>query len=207
MAGNGSLYTLDFYRLLREHLTDRGLVVQWLPFHLLSHAKMRMTARTFLTAFPHTTLWLSAIRHHGLLVGTVEELRIDYGTLQRKLERPGVRQELAPVRATDALDVLSWFVMGEEALAGYGGDARLNSDDRPYLEVTPALNHLPLRPLPGGEPRELGRGGRGGGATNPATLRGHEHSSRDGCGGAAAHPLAPPPPIILRVWPIHTPAP
>lgn len=142
MAGNGNLYTLEFYRMLRERLTDRGLVVQWLPFHLLSDAEMRMTTRTFMSAFPHSTLWLSAIRHHGILVGTVDELRIDYTALQRKLERPGVREELAPLRAASAVDVLSWFVMGEDALEEYAAGARLNTDDRPYLEFTPAMNYF-----------------------------------------------------------------
>ena len=59
MAGNGSLYTLEFYELLKARLSEDGLAVQWLPFHLLSDAEMKMTARTFMQAFPHTTLWLS----------------------------------------------------------------------------------------------------------------------------------------------------
>jgi spermidine synthase len=139
MAGNGSLYTREFYRLLRERLSADGLLVQWLPFHLLSEEETRMTARTFQAVFPHTTLWLSPLRHHGVLVGTMHPLEIDVGRLRARLEMQTTREELEPMHTRDLLDFLSWFVMGEEALASYVGDARLNTDDHPYLEFTPAL--------------------------------------------------------------------
>lgn len=139
MAGNGSLYTIEFYRLLRERLSEDGLLVQWLPFHLLSDTETRMTARTFQAVFPHTTLWLSPMRHHGVLAGTMKPLRIDVEALRQKLELPATREELEPFHTTTVLDFLSWFVMGEEALARYAGDAPLNTDDHPLLEFTPAL--------------------------------------------------------------------
>ncbi|MDP2959610.1 MAG: fused MFS/spermidine synthase [Longimicrobiales bacterium] len=142
MAGNGSLYTLEFYESLRERLTEDGLVAQWLPFHLLSDAEMRMTAKTFMAAFPHTTLWLSPIRHHGLLVGTREKLRIDVASVTRKLERDGVRNELEQLGVLDPMDVLSWYVSGEEGLAAYVEGARLNTDNHPYLEFTPAMAYF-----------------------------------------------------------------
>ena len=142
MAGNGTLYTLEFYESLKDNLTENGLVAQWLPFHLLSDSEMRMTTRTFLAAFPHSTLWLSPIRHHGLLVGTREPLRIDWVSLSRKLEREGVRYELEQLGVFEPMDVLSWFVMGEEGLARYVEGARMNTDNHPYLEFTPAMAYF-----------------------------------------------------------------
>jgi len=142
MAGNGSLYTLEFYEQLKERLSEKGLVAQWLPFHLLSDTEMRMTAATFMAAFPHTTLWLSPIRHHGLLVGTREKLRIDFQALSAKLAREGVRDQLGPLGVLEPMDVLAWYVMGEERLGEYVQGARLNTDDHPYLEFTPAMAYF-----------------------------------------------------------------
>lgn len=142
MAGNGSLYTLDFYKLVRSHLSPKGLAVQWLPFHLLSDDQVRMTARTFMEAFPHTTLWFSPLRSLGLLVGTRDRLQIDVQALGRKLQRPGVRQQLARVGVTEPVDVLAWFVTGQDGLAKYTAGARVNTDDHPYLEFTPAWSYF-----------------------------------------------------------------
>lgn len=142
MAGNGSLYSLEFYELLRKRLSGEGTVVQWIPLHLLSDREVRMIARTFQTAFPHTTLWFSPLRLHLILVGTPEELEIDFGALSRKMERPGVRRELSSLEVRGAVDALSWFVMGEEKVKEYASDARLNTDDHPYLEFTPAMAYF-----------------------------------------------------------------
>lgn len=142
MAGNGSLYAFEFYSLMKERLSERGILVQWLPLHLLSPAELRMTARTFMEAFPHTTLWLTPLRQYGILVGTQEELRIDAEGLRARLERPEVLAELAPLAVRDVVDVLSWFVMGEDALARYAEGARINTDNHPYLEFSPAMAYF-----------------------------------------------------------------
>ncbi|MHB1194183.1 MAG: fused MFS/spermidine synthase [Longimicrobiales bacterium] len=142
MAGNGSLYTLEFYETVKDRLTENGLVAQWLPFHLLSDAEMRMTTATFMAAFPHTTLWLSPIRHHALLVGTPETLRIDFQSLSAKVAREGVGKELGLLGVFEPMDVLAWFVMGEEHLEEYAQGARLNTDNHPYLEFTPAMAYF-----------------------------------------------------------------
>ncbi len=143
MAGNGSLYTLEFYELLAERLSPGGLAVQWLPFHLLSDAEMRMIAKTFQTAFPHASLWFSPLRHHSVLVGTQQRLEIDVGALHDQLAREPIQRELAYFAPeTDPIDFLGWFLMGEQALARYVADARLNTDDHPYLEFTPAMAYF-----------------------------------------------------------------
>jgi spermidine synthase len=184
MAGNGSLYTLEFYELLAERLSSNGLVVQWLPFHLLSDAEMRMIAKTFMTAFPHASLWFSPLRHHSILVGTQQRLEIDFRALRDRLARESIQQELAYFAPeTDPIDFLGWFLMGEEALARYVGDARLNTDGHPYLEFTPAMayfasdmfrirNMLALR--------EFRQRDCGGGRASPAAVRGDVPQSQWG---------------------------
>jgi len=142
MAGNGALYSLEFYELLKERLTEDGLAVQWIPFHLLSDDEVRMTAKTFTTVFPHTTLWLTALRQHAILVGTQEKLEIDYQSLRKKIEDIRIQRDLESMKVTDAMDFLSWFVMGEEALSRYVGDAPINTDNHPYLEFTPAMAYF-----------------------------------------------------------------
>ena len=130
MAGNGSLYALEFYELLKERLKEGGLVVQWYPIHLLSDVEVRMTAKTFMEVFPHSSLWLTPLRQHSILVGTQEELEIDLQALKEKMERANFREEFEDLHVNDAVDLLSWFVMGPEALAEYLGETRINTDTR-----------------------------------------------------------------------------
>jgi spermidine synthase len=142
MAGNGSLYSLEFYELLERRLSADGLLVQWVPLHLLSGQEVRMIAKTFITVFPHTTLWFTPLRQYFILVGTRAKLKIDFESLSGKLGTTNVQRDLELLNVTDPIDVLGWFAMGEEALATYVGDARLNTDNHPYLEFTPAMAYF-----------------------------------------------------------------
>ncbi len=142
MAGNGSLYALEFYELLKERLNPGGVVVQWFPLHLLSDAEVRMTTKTFLEVYPHATLWLTPLRQHSILVGTEEELAIDLPALKEKMARANFQEEFADLQVTDEVDLLSWFVMGEEILAEFVQDSKVNSDNHPYLEFSPAMAYF-----------------------------------------------------------------
>jgi spermidine synthase len=142
MAGNGSLYSVDFYELLWQRLSEDGVAVQWIPFHLLSDAEVRMTARSFLSVFPHSSLWFTPLRQNVVLMGTKGELAIDFAGLEEAFAIPGVREDLEYVNVTDPVDFLGNFIMGPEALADYVGDIPLNTDNHPYLEFTPAMAYF-----------------------------------------------------------------
>jgi spermidine synthase len=142
MAGNGSLYSLEFYQLLRDNLSEEGILVQWIPFHLLSGREVRMITQTFLAVFPHSTLWFTPMRQHVILVGQMSETRIDFQSLSRKLQREAVQEDLGELYISQPYDILGWFLMGEESLAEYAAGARLNTDNHPYLEFTPAMAYF-----------------------------------------------------------------
>ncbi|MFC2035601.1 fused MFS/spermidine synthase [Chloroflexota bacterium] len=141
-AGNGSLYTLEFYELTKERLSQGGLVVQWLPIHLLSEEEVRMTVKTFQMVFPHTTLWFTPVRGYAILVGKQEKLEIDFKSLSSKFDIQNIKQELKWVNVYDSVDFLSSFIMGEKSLSKYVGDAKINTDDHPYLEFTQSTAYL-----------------------------------------------------------------
>jgi len=98
-----------------------------------------MIVKTFRTVFPHTTLWFTPGRLYYILVGTQEKLEIAFKSLSSKLEMRNIQQELEELNVTDPFDFLGYFALGEEALTKYVGDAKINTDDHPYLEFTPSM--------------------------------------------------------------------
>lgn len=113
-----------------------------LPYHLLPPDNIKMTARTFQQVFPHASLWFSFQRYYFLLVGTQQPLSLDLQMMQSVMSQEAIQEELSPLGISDAYDVLSCFVMDEEALGNYVAGARLNTDDHPYLEYEPATSYL-----------------------------------------------------------------
>ena len=69
MAGVASLYTTEYFALLRERLHEGGMVTYWLPTMNLSAAAARSLIRGFCDAFDDCSLWNGA-QENFVLVGS-----------------------------------------------------------------------------------------------------------------------------------------
>jgi spermidine synthase len=56
-AGNGSLYTKDYFELCKRKLNPNGVVSMWLPMYSLSSYNYLQIVRAFRDVFPNTTIW------------------------------------------------------------------------------------------------------------------------------------------------------
>ena len=136
-AGNGALYTVDFYQAARGHLTPDGVVCQWLPIHQLSTDDVRSLVRSFQVVFPHTTLWFAS--DFALLVGTPRPLALDLDQLATRMANPAVAADLAELgdlAIGSAAELAGYFLMDEDAVARYVAGAALNTDDHPVIEFS-----------------------------------------------------------------------
>lgn len=125
-AGVNSLYSIEFYEIMKRTLTQKGVVAQWLPIQLLSDAHARSVARTFLSAFPDAVLWFDPIGGTPILLG-----RRGGGALPIAKRWPGLnraQRDLPPW----AIDRSVW--LRRKALTSWAGDAELITDDNQLLQ-------------------------------------------------------------------------
>jgi spermidine synthase len=127
-AGAGNLYAVEYFQLARNALTDSGLVLQWIGRRPDTHYKLIM--RTFLTAFPETTLWADGT----LLVGTKQPLKLDRAAFEHKLRDPEVKAALSSVGLGSFDALLAHYTAGPEELRQFVGPGPILTDDRPQLE-------------------------------------------------------------------------
>jgi len=140
-ADSWVLYTQEFYQLVRDHLTTNGVFVEWLPRHGLSPAEYKIITRTFLSAFPHASLWLThgmdaqgTYLSYTLLVGTLQPLSIDVASLRDRLKAEPVRQDLKRYGLDSPAGFLDSFLCAEATLRSWAGEGPINTDDLPYTQ-------------------------------------------------------------------------
>jgi spermidine synthase len=147
-AGNAGLYGLDYYELCKSKLKPGGILCQWAPLNALSEEEYRMIIRTFLNAFPHTSLWfvepfgrVSSI--NTLLIGSTDPMSINYTILSRRMEK--IKDDLAAAGIDDPSDLLQCYVAGRDRLAEHTGQSPspVITDNRPILEFGPIVNDYP----------------------------------------------------------------
>src|SRR5262249_35299543 len=134
-AGNGNLYTREFYELSRRALRPGGIFVQWLPYHQVDNTSLKMIARTFQGGYPDATVWLNRFKGYTLLLGTLQPLRLDMARLAAHFRTPAIQSDLAEVHVATLWQFLESFAMRPDTLRRYAaGSASLNTYDHPYVE-------------------------------------------------------------------------
>jgi len=126
-AGAGSLYSAEYYRLARNALEDDGLMVQWIAG---SETQYKLIMRTFLSVFPHTTLWAQG----SLMVGSKSPLRLDRADFERKLKHPDTQKTLEKVGLGAFETLLGMYTAGPDELRQFVGRGATLSDDQPMVE-------------------------------------------------------------------------
>jgi spermidine synthase len=127
-AGAGNLYSVEYFRLVRNALKEDGLILQWIG--LRSETQYKMILRTFLTVFPDATLWAEG----NLMVGTKRPFQLDPADFERKLRDASTRAALESVGIGSFESLLSLYKAGPEEAQQFVGPGPILTDNRPRIE-------------------------------------------------------------------------
>jgi spermidine synthase len=130
------LYTREFYEQCAQHLTDRGVMSQWLPMHGLSERDFLSVAETFHAAFPFVALYYAGgfkTMGHVVLLGSNQPLRIHVPSAEALFLSEPARTDLESVNVFGLPDLFSGFVTDQEGLEALAGGVPLNTDDKPVV--------------------------------------------------------------------------
>ena len=123
-AGAGSLYSKEYYELVRSALAPGGLVMQWNGGETETEYKLMM--RTFLSVFPYTSLWGDG----SLMLGSMQPFELSWSAYEARRKTP----EFTRVFDWDERSLRRNFVAGPDAIRAYVGEGPLLTDDKPVIE-------------------------------------------------------------------------
>ena len=102
VKGAATLYTKEYFELVKQHLNPGGVVTQWVPLYESSPDVVKSEVATFFNVFPDGTIWSNDIQGKGydvVLAGHATPQTINVDSMQARLARPG---ELAASRNRSA---------------------------------------------------------------------------------------------------------
>ena len=145
-AGTGNLYTLEHYRLAAERLKPGGVYVQWIPLYQVSMQELAVIGATMAEVFPELTAWrgdLYPSQSIIALVGRNALEPLDPDVLVRNgrylLDRSEGAQDLRSPEYYEALGLR--FYAGNPGHSRFFEGARINTDDRPWIEYWAPRTH------------------------------------------------------------------
>ena len=145
VKGSATLYSREYFELVRQHLNPGGVITQWVPLYESDPATVKSEIATFFEAFPNGTVWGNDINGGGydlVLMGQVEPARIDVDAMQQRLDRPeatAVAASLRQVGFASAVQLLSTYAGQEPDLRPWLKGAEINRDGNLRLQYMAGL--------------------------------------------------------------------
>lgn len=134
-AGNGSLYTLDYFRLCREKMNPDGVISMWLPVYSMTTRNYLMILRAFQEVFPNTTVWYvpNVPNSFTIVIGRMEESPLPFDRIASRLHGP-VARDLESISVFDAYDVASALMLDPIGVKNLTEAVPPHVDDLPAVE-------------------------------------------------------------------------
>lgn len=144
VAGVATLYTPEFFRIVRRRLSEDGVFCQWVQLYQLPLPVVAGIVRNIRSVFPHVQVWFSW-PGDLLVLGSAQPFRYDRGWLETLLGPRGalgrLGREYLGVDAPE--DYFGHFLLGDAGVARLVERARFaHEDDRPRLEFVAARRFL-----------------------------------------------------------------
>jgi spermidine synthase len=145
VKGAATLYTKEYFELVRQHLNPGGVVSQWVPLYESNRDVVKSEVATFLEVFPDATIWANEDDGRGydlVLVGRTAAAPIDVDALQRRLDRAdhrAVAASLGDVGLGSAVALLGTYAGRGPDLAPWLKGAAINRDRNLRLQYLAGL--------------------------------------------------------------------
>lgn len=148
VKGTSTLYSREYYELVKSHLNPGGVAAQWLPIYESDEETVKTELATFFSVFPNATVWSNYLNGDGydlILLGSADSSpagAINVDRLGRQLQQPdyaGVTMSIAETGFDSAVDLLSSYAGRASDLAPLLANIPINDDMNMRLQYLAGL--------------------------------------------------------------------
>lgn len=143
VRGAATLYTREYFELVKRHLNPGGVVTQWVPLYESNIDVVKSEMATFFSVFPQGIVWVND-REDGadvVLLGRADPAPIDVDAIVRRFDgNPRAAASLRDIGFDAAIDLLSSYAGRAPDLAGWLNGAAVNTDRDLRLQYLAGLS-------------------------------------------------------------------
>jgi spermidine synthase len=134
VKGSATLYSKEYFELVKEHLNSGGVVTQWVPLYESDAETVKSEIATFFDVFPGGSVWANELSGSGydvFLLGQKDPAPVNIDQIEARLKSPGyerVAQSLREVGLGSAVGMLSVYSGQDADLKPWLQGAEINRD-------------------------------------------------------------------------------
>ena len=145
VKGSATLYSKEYFQLVKDHLNPGGVVTQWVPLYESDMDTVKSEIATFFDVFPNGSVWANELNGGGydvFLLGENEPAKINLDNMQQRMDSPQyarVAQSLRDVGFSSIYDLLATYAGQDQDLKPWLRDAEINRDGNLRLQYLAGL--------------------------------------------------------------------
>jgi spermidine synthase len=134
VKGSATLYTRDYFELVKKRLNPGGVITQWVPFYESTPDVVKSQLATFFSVFPDGVIFVNdgeRTNTDSVVFAELDPQPIDPDMIQERLERPEykpARDSLADVGFYAATDLLATYLSRARDLSDWLKGGQINTD-------------------------------------------------------------------------------
>jgi len=133
IAGIATLFTDEYYAVVRHQLAPGGKFVQWVQAYSLAPADLRMIIASLAPHFAEVTLWRAA-GPDLLLLGRTDPALFQFGRLRALWQNAALRNDFESIDVHQPEGLVAYYLLDDAAVRKLAEGSTLNTDDRTLLE-------------------------------------------------------------------------
>jgi spermidine synthase len=144
VKGSATLYSKEYFELVKEHLKPGGIVTQWVPLYESDTPVVKSEFATFFDVFPNGTIWgnQNGGGYDTVALGQVEPARVEVDAMSARLSKPEysrVVQSLTDVGFNSLVGLLATYAGQGADLQQWLAGAEINRDGNLRLQYLAGL--------------------------------------------------------------------
>ncbi len=144
VKGAATLYTKEYFEMVRAHLNPGGIATQWVPLYESDLATVQSEIATFMEVFPDSIVWgnydLFDQGYDVVLMGSTGPIHIDVDAVESRIQAsPRLAESLRSTGWRGASDLLGTYASRTSDLRGWLKNAQINRDRSLRLQYLAGL--------------------------------------------------------------------
>lgn len=132
VKGSATLYSKEYFELVKRHLNPGGVVTQWVPLYESDLDTVKTEIATFFSVFTNGTIWANENGGGGydvVMFGPADDSRIDVDAMERRLAaNPEAAKSLKEVGFQTAMALITTYAGRARDLNPWLQGAHINLD-------------------------------------------------------------------------------
>ncbi len=135
VAGIGSVFSEEFYKLASKRLKPGGVMAQWFHMYEMHDGIVFLIIRTFAAEFPYVEIW-DTQEGDIVMLGSHEPWASNPSVYQKVYDIPAVRKDMESIGLANGVSVWARQMASQRTAWAIPGDGPKQSDEFPVLEYS-----------------------------------------------------------------------